>query len=623
MAKTTPTNLATTDDALLSRWARLGDDAALATLVERHYKQTFAFLHKALGDDENADNATQAAFWRLANRAQAQAYGARFEPALEAAVNHTATAWIERQEPQPIATKTGGATLEQAFGGALTHLAASDRLPLLRRYRDKRLYRELAENCGSTSRTMQISIHGAMRKLCSDLTDAGFQPTRTHVKQLLVNPPSSPPPKDGALRTCGLLRRRIRRRRLASRVVKSLLGLVVLAGLIWVFYQFAPAMLDSFSGCSTSQQPAANTEPSGQAAQPTPTSTKPAVAKPTAPEPQPTRPALERPTHTPAPAVVAAPAFTIEVVERASTAAIADAQVIYVSDGETARISTDSQGMAALPRRLNPICVAVSAEGHARTVVALAGLSAVFADATTLAADKPLVVKLEPERIVRGQVAQTQGNAPTATITATELAGPALLQGSDIAAAFLKSENDLAALLGDKPPWTPAQLTLLLEVISTCKGTGLRPVLVRAGAEGRFEIRGLGTSTRSLVHLRTPGFVDVVMELDGTSSDVGTVLCDDGGQVAGSVVDQVDQGPVPNSAMRLYPTSLLAPFADARSVFVSNTGSFKLAGLVRGSYVADLSAPGYKPYRQRLDWSQTSPIAARIVLERDPDAFDK
>jgi len=171
------------DAELIRRW-RAGADAALATLLRRHERAVFGFLHRLLGDRHEAEDAAQETFlivvrklrgyrerghfkswlYRIAHREGLRAL--RRRRARDGTVERIACDPVERAgsargPSEQLAREEEMARLEHAIG----RLPALEREVVLLRVHQELPFKEIARVQGCPLNTALGRMHNATRRL--------------------------------------------------------------------------------------------------------------------------------------------------------------------------------------------------------------------------------------------------------------------------------------------------------------------------------------------------------------------------------------------------------------------------------------------------------------------------
>ncbi|HAT10256.1 MAG TPA: hypothetical protein DCS97_06625 [Planctomycetes bacterium] len=183
-----PVEIAEDDMQLLGRYLRQGDEAAVATLVDRHQADLLRTAHAITGEAQAAQDAVQEAFVRLCRDAATLvgAAGTRSSVggwlctvarncALDA-VRRKRHAPLPEQVRQP--TPPQGTPADEAglLWAAVARLPELERAAIVLRYRDGLAYDAIAERLGKTSNHVGVILNQAVTRLRSDARLAGISP---------------------------------------------------------------------------------------------------------------------------------------------------------------------------------------------------------------------------------------------------------------------------------------------------------------------------------------------------------------------------------------------------------------------------------------------------------------
>jgi RNA polymerase sigma-70 factor (ECF subfamily) len=168
------------DMALLRRYLRDGDEAAVAALVDRHQADLLRTAHALLGDAAAAQDAVQEAFLKLFRDAAGvlAAAGGRVSVGgwLCTVARNTALDALRRRRPAPLVqdarqpTPPHGTPTDEAalLWAAVERLPELERAAVLLRYRDGLPYEDIAERLGKTANHIGVILNQAMHRLRAD-----------------------------------------------------------------------------------------------------------------------------------------------------------------------------------------------------------------------------------------------------------------------------------------------------------------------------------------------------------------------------------------------------------------------------------------------------------------------
>ena len=169
-----------TDEQLVAEFARTKAEAAFRELVERHAGWVYAVAFRMLQDGEGAEDATQAVFILLYQRARKLAGHAKIAGWLFTTVNFTARAMMRarrRREyyERKAAAEQNGVALPPAItgelDGALKRIGAEDREAILLRFYRGLEYAQVAEGLGISADAARKRVDRALVKLRRILGD--------------------------------------------------------------------------------------------------------------------------------------------------------------------------------------------------------------------------------------------------------------------------------------------------------------------------------------------------------------------------------------------------------------------------------------------------------------------
>jgi len=180
-------------DEQLVEWCLRGDEAALRTLFERHLAPVYAFVHRYVGNDDDAKDVVQETFVRAWRHLRTFDQTKRFKTWLFTIAKNTSLNFLKKKKPAtfPELTRERGEgedmfeesledpapSLEELFdvvrtaeelGGAIAELPPPHRMVLLLYYQDQFTFKEIAGIVGEPLNTVK-SRHRraliALRKL--------------------------------------------------------------------------------------------------------------------------------------------------------------------------------------------------------------------------------------------------------------------------------------------------------------------------------------------------------------------------------------------------------------------------------------------------------------------------
>jgi RNA polymerase sigma factor (sigma-70 family) len=177
---------AVTDRELLRRYARENDEAAFAALVARHTAMVFGVCRRALPTVQDAEDATQATFLVLAEKAGSGRWQASVANWLYTAarkVAHNARVAAERRAKREAAAATSGSVepvdrmtgreLLAALDEELGRLPDRYREPLVLCYLEGLTLEEAAARLGIPNATLRTRVARGRKRLHEALTGAG------------------------------------------------------------------------------------------------------------------------------------------------------------------------------------------------------------------------------------------------------------------------------------------------------------------------------------------------------------------------------------------------------------------------------------------------------------------
>lgn len=180
-------------DEQLVEWYLRGDEAALRTLFERHLAPVYVFVHRYVGNDDDAKDVAQETFVRAWRHLRTFDQTKRFKTWLFTIAKNTSLNFLKKKKPATFSELARGRevsentfeesledpapSLEELFdaartaeelGGAIAELPLPHRMVLLLYYQDQFTFKEIAEIVGEPLDTVK-SRHRraliALRKL--------------------------------------------------------------------------------------------------------------------------------------------------------------------------------------------------------------------------------------------------------------------------------------------------------------------------------------------------------------------------------------------------------------------------------------------------------------------------
>ncbi len=184
----TPADAALTDSQLLDRFLRARDEAAFASLVQRHAAMVLAVARKVLHDTHDCEDVFQATFLVLAKRASAirrrrvlggWLYQVAFRLALKAKDHKIRRQIRERQVAEMIQATDDSRPIEcdelpDVLAQELSRLPEKYRAPLVLHYLEGRTKNETACQLGWSSGTVSGRLARARKLLKSRMAKRGF-----------------------------------------------------------------------------------------------------------------------------------------------------------------------------------------------------------------------------------------------------------------------------------------------------------------------------------------------------------------------------------------------------------------------------------------------------------------
>jgi RNA polymerase sigma factor (sigma-70 family) len=199
---------ATTDRELLRRFAHENDQAAFETLVNRHTSMVLGVCRRALANVQDAEDACQAVFLVLANRARTgnwQDSVANWLYTTARKVAHNARVAAERRtrresgaavpEAVELVDRMSGRELLSALDAALDSLPPSYREPLVLCYLEGLTRDEAAARLGIPLATLHTRIDRARKRLHAVLTKAGCTLGAGLLALAVSSPAGASPPR--------------------------------------------------------------------------------------------------------------------------------------------------------------------------------------------------------------------------------------------------------------------------------------------------------------------------------------------------------------------------------------------------------------------------------------------
>jgi RNA polymerase sigma factor (sigma-70 family) len=187
------------DEALLERFARLGDEAAFATLLRRHGPMVLGICRRVLRNSADSEDAFQATFLVLVRKAKCLGKGDRIGPWLSGVAYRTAVhartdrdrrhaherrAEARASEPAPEVDEAG---MRAALDREIQALPEKYRVPVVLCYLQGMTYEDAARQLGVPLGTVATRLARARERLRSRLAARGLCPCATVLASVLAD----------------------------------------------------------------------------------------------------------------------------------------------------------------------------------------------------------------------------------------------------------------------------------------------------------------------------------------------------------------------------------------------------------------------------------------------------
>lgn len=173
---------------LLRRYVELGDEVAVAALVDRHQADLLRTAHAILGDAASAQDVVQEGFLRLCRDASSLLGSAGGRSGLGGwlctVVRNACLDLLRRRRPAPLPeqvkqpTPPAGTAVDEAtlLWAAVDALPALERAAVILRYRDGLGYDDIAERLDKTANHVGVILNQAMNRLRAIPSLVGLRP---------------------------------------------------------------------------------------------------------------------------------------------------------------------------------------------------------------------------------------------------------------------------------------------------------------------------------------------------------------------------------------------------------------------------------------------------------------
>jgi RNA polymerase sigma factor (sigma-70 family) len=194
-----PSDSAPADEQLLERYAQARDEAAFTTLVCRHAALVLGVCRRVLQDAHAAEDAFQATFLLLAQKAGALRrpallgpwlYGVATRTALKARARAARQRHVESRVAAPPATSPADylvwADLRSALDAGIAHLPERYRTPFVLHHINGATVAEVAQRLGCPCGTVAARLARAKERLRARLTRRGLAPSASALAAVLA-----------------------------------------------------------------------------------------------------------------------------------------------------------------------------------------------------------------------------------------------------------------------------------------------------------------------------------------------------------------------------------------------------------------------------------------------------